>query len=61
MDPTVRQGLLIGGLTFCIIFAGMTAAVAIEYGFDVFTIAAILVLLMLILPLIGALREPPDR
>jgi hypothetical protein len=60
VDPTVRSALLIGGLTFCVIFAGMTAAVAIEYGFDVFTVAAILILVLLAMPLIGALREPPD-
>jgi len=61
MDPTVRSALLIGGLSFCVIFGGMTAAVAIEYGFDVFTVAAILILLLLVLPLAGALRHPPDE
>lgn len=60
MDPTLRSALLIGGLTFCVIFAGMTAAVAIEYGFDIFTVAAILILVLLALPLFGALRNPPD-
>jgi hypothetical protein len=61
VDPTVRSALLIGGLTFCVIFGGMTAAVAIDTGFDVFTVAAIVVLVLLILPLAGALRHPPDE
>ncbi len=61
MDPTVRSALLIAGISFCVLFGGMTAAVAIEYGFDIFTVAAILILLLLGLPLIGALRHPPDE
>ena len=59
MDPTVRTMLLVGGIVFCVFFGGMTAAVAFEYGVDVFTVAAGLVLLFLVLPLIGALRNPP--
>lgn len=60
MDPTVRTALLVGGLIFCFFFGAMTATVAIEYGFDVFTVAAIVVLVFLLLPLIGALRHPPE-
>lgn len=60
MDPTVRTVLLVGGLVFCFFFGAMTAAVAVEYGFDVFTVAAIVILVFLLLPLIGALRNPPD-
>ena len=60
MEPNVRTTLLAGGIVFCVVFAAMTAAVAIDYGVDVFTFAAAAVLGMLMLALIGALRNPPD-
>ena len=60
MNPNVRTALLAAGLVFCGLFAAMTAAVAIEYGVDVFTFAAAAILLMLLLALIGALRNPPE-
>ena len=55
-----RTALLWGGLIFCGLFAAMTVAVAIEYGVDIFTIAAIAILALLVPPLIGSLRKPPD-
>ena len=60
MDPTLRAILLVGGLAFCGLFAVMTAVVAIEYGVDVLTVAAIAIVALLVPPLIGALRNPPD-
>jgi hypothetical protein len=60
VDPDIRTALLIGGLIFVGLFAAMTVAVAIEYGFDVLTVAAGLIVAMLAMPLIGALRNPPD-
>lgn len=59
MDPGIRTALLTAGILFCAVFAAMTLAVAAEYGFDVLTVAAIVVLVFLALPLIGALRNPP--
>jgi hypothetical protein len=61
VDPNVRTMLLAGGLVFCGLFAAMTAAVAIEYGVDVFTFAAIAILALIVPPLIGALLNPPDE
>ena len=60
MDRDLRTALLLGGLIFCGLFAAMTVAVAIEYGVDIFTIAAIAILALLVPPLIGSLRKPPD-
>jgi hypothetical protein len=60
VDPGVRTALLAGGLVFIGLFAAMTIAVAIEFGFDIFTVVAALIILMLALPLIGALRNPPE-
>ena len=57
--PTFATALLVGGLIFVGLFAAMTIAVAVEFGFDVLTVAAGLIVLMLALPLIGALRNPP--
>ena len=60
MDPDLRNALLLGGLIFVGLFAAMTIAVAVEYGVDVLTVAAGVIVLLLALPLIGALRNPPD-
>ena len=60
MDPDLRTALLGGGLIFVGLFAAMTVAVAVEFGADVLTVAAGVIVLLLGLPLIGALRHPPD-
>ena len=59
MDPDLRTALLVGGLIFVGVFAAMTIAVAVQFGFDVLTVAAGVIVVMLALPLIGALRNPP--
>ena len=60
MDSGIRTALIWGGLIFCGLFAAMTAVVAIEYGVDIFTVAAIAILALLVPPLIGSLRKPPE-
>jgi hypothetical protein len=60
MDRELRSLLLWCGLIFCGMFAAMTAVVAVEYGFDIFTVAAIAILALIVPPLIGSLRRPPD-
>lgn len=60
MDPDVRTALLLGGLLFCGLFGAMTVFVAIEQGVDVFTIAALLILALLVPPLLGGLRGDDD-
>jgi hypothetical protein len=60
VDRDLRTALLWGGLIFCGLFAGMTVAVAVEYGVDIFTVAAIAILALLVPPLIGSLRKPPE-
>jgi hypothetical protein len=61
LGPDVRNLLLAVGLVFCGLFAAMTVAVAVEYGFDIFTVAAILILLLIVPPLIGGMRGPPSN
>jgi hypothetical protein len=60
VDSEIRTALIWGGLIFCGVFAAMTVVVAVEYGFDIFTVAAIAILALLVPPLIGSLREPPE-
>jgi hypothetical protein len=60
VDPSLRTALLAGGLVFVGLFAVMTITVAVEFGVDIFTFAAAVIVVMLALPLIGALRNPPE-
>jgi hypothetical protein len=60
VNRDVRTALLTLGLVFCAIFAAMTAAVAIEYGFDIFTVAALAILALIVPPLLGALFHRDD-
>jgi len=48
-------------LVFCLAFGGMTAAVAAQYGFDIFTVVSFAIVLMIMLAVLGALRNPPRR
>ncbi len=57
MDPGLRSALLIGGLIFVGLFAAMTLQVVLEDGVTVLTVAAAVIILLLALPLIGALRD----
>jgi hypothetical protein len=59
VDPDLRNALLIGGLIFLGLFAAMTVTVIAQYGLDIFTVAALVIVGMLALPLISALRDPP--
>jgi hypothetical protein len=60
VDPDLRTAALVAGLVFCGLFALMTVTVAIEYGFDILTVAAGAIVFMLGLALFGAIRNPPD-
>jgi hypothetical protein len=55
----VRNAFLLVTLLFCLLFAGMTAAVAAETGVDIFTLTSFLIIVMLMLAVLGALRNPP--
>jgi hypothetical protein len=57
----MRSVFLWVALVFCLMFGGMTAAVAAESGVDVFTLASFLIVLILLLAVLGALRNPPGR
>jgi uncharacterized membrane protein YtjA (UPF0391 family) len=57
----MRSAFLLVALIFCLGFGGMTAAVAAESGVDIFTVASVLIVVMLMLAVLGALRNPPGR
>ena len=55
----MRNAFLLVALLFCLGFGGMTAAVAAESGVDIFTLTSFLIIVMLMLAVLGALRNPP--
>jgi hypothetical protein len=57
----VRNSLLLAALVFCMLFGAMTAAVAAQSGFDVFTVVSFGIVLMIMLAVLGALRNPPGK
>jgi hypothetical protein len=59
LDPTTRTAILIFGLAFCAFFALISISVAIDSGFDVFTVISLLIVGMIGAGLIGAIRNPP--
>ena len=56
----MRSAFLLVALAFCLVFGGMTAAVAAQSGVDIFTVASFLIVAMIGIGVIGALRNPPD-
>ena len=56
----MRSAFLLVALAFCLLFGGMTAAVAAQSGVDIFTAVSFLIVAMIGIGVIGALRNPPD-
>jgi hypothetical protein len=57
----MRNAFLLVALVFCLLFGGMTAAVAAQSGVDIFTLTSFLIVVMIMLAVLGALRNPPGR
>ncbi len=55
----MRSAFLLVGLVFCLVFAGMTAAVAAQSSFDIFSVIAFVIVGMLMIAIVGALLNPP--
>jgi hypothetical protein len=60
VDPTSRSAVLAAAIFFCVIFLFMTLAVAAQSSFDIFTLAAVIIIAMIAAGLFGAMRNPPD-
>ncbi len=61
MDPGTRTALLVAGLFFVGAFTAMNLAIAFQYGFDPLSVGGLLICLLLGIPLIGALFNPPKN
>ena len=57
----MRSALLWVALAFCLVFGGLTASVAADSGFDIFTIVSFGIVIMIMLAVLGAIKNPPDR
>ena len=60
-ESPLRSALLLVALAFCLLFAAATASVASESGFDIFTVISFLIILMIMLAVLGALKNPPGK
>lgn len=57
----MRNALLWIALVFCLLFGAATASVAAQSGFDIFTLVSFLIIVMFMLAILGAIRNPPGR
>jgi len=57
----MREVFLWMALVFCLFFGAATASVAADSGFDIFTVISFLIVVMLMIAVLGALRNPPRR
>jgi hypothetical protein len=57
----MREALLWVALVFCLLFGAATVSVAAQYGFDIFTLISFLIIVMLMLAVLGAIRNPPGK
>jgi hypothetical protein len=57
----VRSAILVVALLFCVLFGAATASVAARTGFDLFTAISFLIVVMIMLAVLGALRNPPPE
>lgn len=59
MDPLVRSLVLFGGVAFCVLFAGLTLSVAANNGIDIAVVISFVVIALVMIGLVGAIRNPP--
>ncbi len=57
----MREVILWIALAFCLLFGAATASVAAQYGVDIFTLVSFLIIGMLMLAILGAIRNPPGK
>jgi hypothetical protein len=57
----VRNAILVVALLFCVLFGAATASVATRTGLDIFTLTSFLIVFMIMLAVLGALRNPPGE
>jgi hypothetical protein len=61
MEPGVRAAVIFVGLLFVFLFGGSALVVAGRDGFDVLTVISLVIAALILLAVIAAIRQPPDR
>ncbi len=59
MDPLLRTFALASGLLFCVVFAAATVVVAAQNGIDLAVVLSLAIVALVMLGLVGAIRNPP--
>jgi hypothetical protein len=57
----MRNAFLLVSFVLFILLGGRTAAVAAQSGLDILTLTSVLFVVMIMLAVLGALRNPPGR
>jgi hypothetical protein len=61
MEPGVRAAVIFVGLLFVCLFAGSALVVAGRDGFDVLTVISVVIAGLILLAVIAAIRQPPEK
>jgi hypothetical protein len=55
-----RNLILISGIAFCLLFAVLTIAVAVDSGVNLLILTSLGIIVMVLLGIVGAIRNPPE-
>jgi hypothetical protein len=61
VDPNVHTAIVVAGLVFVILFAGMTLVVLAEDGLTILVVFSVLIIGLLGVALWGAINGPPSN
>ncbi len=61
MEPEVRSAIIFVGLLFVFLFGGSALVVAGKDGFDFLTVVSLAIAGMILLAVLAAIRNPPDK
>ena len=61
MEPGVRAAVIFVGLLFVLLFGGSALVVAGRDGFDILTLISLVIAGLILLAVIAAIREPPEK
>ncbi|HYY74378.1 MAG TPA: hypothetical protein VE662_06105 [Solirubrobacterales bacterium] len=61
MEPGVRAAIIFVGLLFVFLFGGSALVVAGRDGFDFLTLISLVIAGLILLAVIAAIRQPPEK
>jgi hypothetical protein len=61
VEPGVRAAVIFVGLLFVLLFGGSALVVAGRDGFDILTLISLVIAGLILLAVIAAIREPPEK